>query len=98
MNAIEKSCRVERIKLVVNTNTINTYKKLQMLQGPFSVHLCFPLGTVKPCFVSESVTRADPRTVHLDRILIFWAAIVIQVCFLHFVQKDWTKVYTFRVP
>ena len=26
MNAIEKYCWVERIKLVVNTNTIHTYK------------------------------------------------------------------------
>ena len=74
----KKSCRVERIKLVVNTNTINTYKKLQMLHSPFSIHFSFPLGTVKPFFVSERVTRADARTVRFDKILNFRATIVIQ--------------------
>ena len=74
----KKSCRVERTELVVKTNTINTYKNLQMLPSPFSVHCCFPLGTVKPCFVSEKVTRADRRTVRFDKILNFWATLVIQ--------------------
>ena len=58
----KKSCRVKKIKLVVKTNTINTHKNLQMLHCPFSIHFCFTLGTVKPCFVSERVTRADPQT------------------------------------
>ena len=49
-----------------------------MLHSPVSIHLCFPLGTVKPCFVSERVTRADPRTVRFDKILNFRATIVIQ--------------------
>ena len=75
----KKQCRVERIKLVVNTNTINTYINLQMLQSPFSVHLCFPIGTVKPCFVSERVIRADPRIIRFDKILNFWATVVIQI-------------------
>ena len=79
---LKKSCRVERIKLVVNTNTKDTYKNLQMLLSPFSVHLCFPLGTVKPCFVSEKVTRADPRTVQSDKILNFRANIVIQIIYI----------------
>ena len=77
----KKSCRVEKIKLVVNTNTINTYKSLQMLLSPFSIHLCFPLGTAKTCFVSEKVTRVDPRTVRFsfsNNIFNFWATIVIQ--------------------
>ena len=78
----KKSCRVERIKLVIKTNTINTYKNLQMLHSPFSIHLCFPFGTVKPCFVSESVTTADPRTVRFDKILNFWATLVIQVFYI----------------
>ena len=78
----KKSCPVERIKLVVNTNTTNTYKYLEMLQSPFSVHLCFPLGTVKPCFVSESVIRADPQTVRFDKMLNIWATIVIQISYI----------------
>ena len=56
-----------------------------MLHSPFSIHLCFPLGTVKPCFVSESVTRADPRTVRFSissKILNFWATIVIQIFYI----------------
>ena len=52
-----------------------------MLQSPFSVNLCFPLGTVKPCFVSEKVTRADPQTVRFAKILNFWATIVVQVVY-----------------
>ena len=75
----KKSCRVERTKLVVSTNTLKTCKNLQMLHSPFSVHLCFSLGTVKPCFVSERVARADPRTVRFDKFLIFWATVVIQI-------------------
>ena len=82
MIGIEKSCRVDRIKLVVNTNTKNTYKNLQRLHSPFSIHLCFPLGTVKPCFVLERVTRTDPRTVPSDKILIFWATIVIKIFYI----------------
>ena len=50
-----------------------------MLHSPLSIHLCFPLGTMKPCFVSEKVTRADPQTVRFDKILNFWATIVIQI-------------------
>ena len=73
-----KSCRVERNKLIVNTNTMNLYKNLQMLHSSVSIHLCFPFGTVKPCFVSERVTRAGPRTVRFDKILNFWATIVIK--------------------
>ena len=53
-----------------------------MLHSPFSVHLCFPLGTVKPCFVWERVTSADPRTVHFDKILNFWATIVIRIFYI----------------
>ena len=64
-----------------------------MLHSPFSVHLCLPLGTVKPCFVSEKVTRADPRTVRFDKILNFRATIVIQI----FVREVWSTVHPFRV-
>ena len=53
-----------------------------MLHGPFSVHLSFPLGTVKPCFVSEMVTRADARTVRFDKILNFRATLVIQIFYI----------------
>ena len=52
-----------------------------MLHCPVSIHFCFPLGTVKSCFVSEMVTRADPRTVRISfsyKILKFWATIVTQ--------------------
>ena len=52
-----------------------------MLHRPFFIQFCFPLGTVKPCFLSERVTRADPRTVRFsfsNKILIFRASIVIQ--------------------
>ena len=78
----KKSCRVERIELLVYTNNINTYKHLQMLHSPFSIHLCFPVGTVKPCIVSEKVTRADPQTFCFDKILNFWATIVIQIFYI----------------
>ena len=81
MNAIKKSCRVERIKLVVKNNTINTYKNLQMLHSPFFIHLCCPLCTEKPCFVSERVTREDTRIVRFDKILNFRATLVIQICY-----------------
>ena len=57
-------------------------QNLQMLHSPISVHLCLPLGTVKPCFVSERVTRADPQTVHFDKVLNFWATIVIQIFYI----------------
>ena len=67
-------------------NSKHKYNKhvqiLQMLHSPFSIHLCFPLGTVKPCFVSERVTRADPQTVGFDKILNFWAAIIIQIFYI----------------
>ena len=53
-----------------------------MLHSPFSVRLCFPLGTVKPCFVSERLIRANPQTVRFDKILNFWAIIVIQVFYI----------------
>ena len=79
---LQKSCRVERIKLVVNTNRINTYKILQISHSAFSIHLSFPFGTVKPCFVSEKVTRADPRTVRFDKMLNFWAALVIRIFYI----------------
>ena len=92
----KNSSRVERIKLVVNTNTTNTYKSLEMVHRPFSVHLRFPLGTVKPCLVSERVTRADPQTVSFDKILNIWGNNS-HPNFLHFVQEDLTTVYTFRV-
>ena len=52
-----------------------------MLQSPVSIRFCFSLGTVKPCFVSESVIKTDPRIVRFsfsNKILIFWATIVIQ--------------------
>ena len=53
-----------------------------MLHSPFSIHRCFPLGTVKPCFVSERVTRAKPQTVRFDKIVNFWATIVIQIFYI----------------
>ena len=53
-----------------------------MLQSPISIHLCFPLGTVKPCFVLERVIRADPQTVCFEKILNFWATIVIQIFYV----------------
>ena len=53
-----------------------------MLHSPFSIHLCFPLGTVKPCFVSEKVTRANPQTVRFDKVLNFWATVVIQIFYI----------------
>ena len=79
---LQKSCRVERIKLVVNTNRINTYKSLQISHSASSIHLSFPFGTVKPCFLSEKVTRADPRTVRFDKMLNFWAALVIRIFYI----------------
>ena len=72
----------EKIKLVVNTKAINTYKNYERLHCPFSINFRFPLGTVEPCFVSEKVTTADPRTVRFDKILIFWATTVIQVFYI----------------
>ena len=78
----EKARRVERIKLVENTNTINTFKIKKKLHSSFSEHLCFPLGTVKPCSVSERVTRADPRTLRFDKILNIWSTIVIQIFYI----------------
>ena len=53
-----------------------------MLHSSFSIDLCFPLVTVKPCFVSEGVTRADPRFVRFDKILNFWATLVIQTFYI----------------
>ena len=53
-----------------------------MLHSPFSVHLCFPLGTMMPCFVSERVVRTDPQTFRFDNILNCWAIIVIQVFYI----------------
>ena len=53
-----------------------------MLQSRFSIHLRFRLSTVKPFFVSERVPRADPRTVRFDKILNFWANIVIQIFYI----------------
>ena len=78
----KKSCRVERIEQAVNTKTINTYETLQILHSSFTIHLCFPLGTMKPCFVSERVIRADPRTVRFEKILNFWATIVIKIFYI----------------
>ena len=37
---------------------------------------------MKPCFVSERVTRADPQTVRFDKILNTWATIVIQIFYI----------------
>ena len=54
------------------------YRKLQMLHSPCSIHFCFPLGTVRTCFVSERVIRADPQAVCFDKDLNFSAIIVIQ--------------------
>ena len=56
-----------------------------MLHILVSMHFCFPLGTVKPCFVSERVTKADPRTVRSsfsNKILTFGATIVIQTFYI----------------
>ena len=100
MNAIGETMSSWKYKLVVNTKTINTYKNLQMLHSPFSTHFCFPLGPVKPCFVSERVTRADPKTVHFsfsNKILNFLATNS-HPNFIHFVREVWPTVFTFRVP
>ena len=78
---MKKSRRVERIILVVQTKT-NTYKNLRILPSPFSIQLCFPLGPMKPCLVSEKVTRADPQTVRFDKILNFRVTIVIQFLYV----------------
>ena len=82
MNAVEKPCRVGRNKKVVNTTTINTYKiyKCSIVHSPYT--FCFSLGTMKPWFVSEKVTRADPQTVRFDKILNFWATTVIQIFYI----------------
>ena len=53
-----------------------------MMHSPVSIHLRFPLATVKPCFVSERVTKADPRTVRFDKILDSRATIVIQIFYI----------------
>ena len=56
--------------------------RIQMLLCLVSIHLRFPLGTVKLCFVSEKVSREDPRTVRFslsNKILNFRATIVIQI-------------------
>ena len=37
---------------------------------------------MKPCFVSETVTRADPQIVRFDEILNCWATIVIQIFYI----------------
>ena len=67
-----------------------------MLHSPFCKDLCFPLGTVKPCFVSERVTRADPRTVRFEKFLNFWATIVIQI--LYIPSKKWVNSLHFSIP
>ena len=60
---------VELKELISSKHKYNKHvQNLEMLHSPFSIHLCFSLGTMKPCFVSESVTRADPRTVRFDKI------------------------------
>ena len=61
---------------------MNTDKILQTSHSPFYIHFCFPLGTVKPCFMSEKVTRTDPQTVHFNKILKFWATIVFQIFYI----------------
>ena len=56
-----------------------------MLHSPFSIHLCIPLDTVKPCSVSEWVTRSDPQAVCIsfsNKILNFSASIVIQILYI----------------
>ena len=53
-----------------------------MLHSPVSIHFCFSLGTVKPCFVSERVVRTESQTVCFDKILNFWATIVIQIFYI----------------
>ena len=42
---------------------------------------------MKPCFVPERVTRADPQTVRFDKILDFWPTIVIQI-FYNIYEKN----------
>ena len=37
---------------------------------------------MKPCFVSERVTRTDPQTVRFDKILNFWATTVIEILYI----------------
>ena len=78
----KKSCRVERIKLVVNTNTINTCKtyKCCIAQSPHTFALLSAQWSL--VFLSETVTRADPRTVRFDKILNFRATIVIQIFYI----------------
>ena len=56
-----------------------------MLHRPFSIHICFPLGTVKPCFVPERITRAERLTVCFSvsrKILSLRATIVIQIFYI----------------
>ena len=37
---------------------------------------------MKPRFVSERVTRADPQTVGFDKTLNIWATIVLQIFYI----------------
>ena len=53
-----------------------------MLDSPFTIHVCFPLVTVKPCFVLERVIRAVPQTVRFDKIFNFWTTLVIQIVYI----------------
>ena len=82
MNAIEKIMSSSKNQISSKHKYNKHVQNLQMLHSPFSVHLCFPLGTVKPCFVSRRVTRANPQTVRFDKILNFWATIVIQLFYI----------------
>ena len=55
------------------------------MQNPFSMHICFPLDTEKPCFVLEMVTRADLQTVRIsfcNMMLYFWVKKVIQILYI----------------
>ena len=74
----KKSRRVEGIKLVVNRNTINSYKiyKRCIADSPYT--FAFISARLKSRFVSEKAPRADSQTVRFDKILNFWATIVIQ--------------------
>ena len=71
-----------------------------MLHSPFSIHFCFPLETMKPCFVWERVNRADPLTEHFSsssRILNFWAwaTIIIQIFYI-LSQKSGQQTTVFK--
>ena len=73
-----------KIQIICKQKYNKHVQNLQMFHSPFAVPLCFFLATVKPCFVSERITRTDPRTVFSNKILNFWATIVIQNFYILF--------------